>query len=300
MEKLFQNISNTVSNKLIAKLLLAQVVLLIIWQLLMLNNLFISYLTITNIVFALFIWFTAEEFENHLSLFGLFFIYKLISIGFILLLTFDQKNLLFTSVNFIFDFIILSSLGYKLNFYNRLNDDADFNLHLINQSFNYIRTNKGDTLAELAQKHRILLIFVRHFGCTFCRANVDELSKVKTEIDELKILPVFVHMSDRSFAEEFFEQYYKSDVTFVSDPNLKLYKAFGLKRGSLLQLFGLSTWIHGIYGSLFKGYGLGEAEGDVMQLGGYFIYYKGQVEFQYPLKNASEKFNLGQIKKFLK
>ena len=45
-------------------------------------------------------------------------------------------------------------------------------------------TNKGNTLGQMSEKNPILLVFLRHFGCTFCREAIDELSKKKANIEK--------------------------------------------------------------------------------------------------------------------
>ncbi|MEM7645535.1 MAG: hypothetical protein AAF203_01385, partial [Pseudomonadota bacterium] len=45
-----------------------------------------------------------------------------------------------------------------------------------------------------SQKEGLLIIFVRHRGCTFCRESLANLSKVKTSILEKGIKPIVIHM----------------------------------------------------------------------------------------------------------
>ncbi len=42
------------------------------------------------------------------------------------------------------------------------------------------RTETGQTLLELLDESPLLLIFLRHFGCSFCRQTLDDVSKSVT------------------------------------------------------------------------------------------------------------------------
>lgn len=156
----------------------------------------------------------------------------------------------------------------------------------------YVRTNKGQTLLELSEQNNVLLIFIRHFGCTFCRETVSEIARLDTGIKGKNLTPVFVHMSDPDFADEFFSRYYDHPVLHVSDPARVLFRSMGLKRGSLRQLFGPKVVFRGFWAGFFKGHGLGAFEGDFLQLGGYFVLSKGQIVFEHKTRGAADFFEI--------
>ena len=41
------------------------------------------------------------------------------------------------------------------------------------------RTETGRTLLELVDESPLLLIFLRHFGCSFCRQTLDDVSRIR-------------------------------------------------------------------------------------------------------------------------
>jgi len=161
-----------------------------------------------------------------------------------------------------------------------------------NDLLGIVRTSQNKSLLELSNEKKVLLVFVRHFGCTFCRETVSEFAKIDDMIAEKNYHLVFVHMSDTDFGNQFFSQYYKHPVHHISDPAKLLYRSLNLKRGTFLQLFGPMTWVRGIYAGLFKGNGLGEVEGDSLQLGGLFILDQGKIVFEHRSKSASQQFQL--------
>lgn len=158
-----------------------------------------------------------------------------------------------------------------------------------------VRTSHNKTLLELSNDQNVLLVFVRHFGCTFCRETVSEIAKIDEAIIGKKLTLVYVHMSDIGHGDEFFNQYYNHPVHHISDPAKKLYQSLNLKRGSLMQIFGPMTWIRGIYAGLIKGHGLGQPEGDSLQLGGVFVLSKGQIIFEQKFPTASYLFQINTL-----
>lgn len=160
---------------------------------------------------------------------------------------------------------------------------------------NFVRTSQNKTLYDLSIEKNVLLVFVRHFGCTFCRETVSEIAKIEQLIAGRNLTLVFVHMSDPSYGDDFFSKYYDHPVQHISDPGRNLYKSLNLRRGNLYQLFGPMTWIRGVYAGVFKGHGLGEVEGDSMQLGGVFILRKGQIVFEQKANSASQMFQLSAL-----
>ena len=159
----------------------------------------------------------------------------------------------------------------------------------------FARTNQGPSLLDLSDKNKVLLVFIRHFGCTFCRETVSEIAKLEKVIEGKKLTLVYVHMSDPSFGDEFFSKYYNHPIYHVADPTRTLYKSLGLKRGNLYQLFGPMTWIRGVWAGVFKGHGIGGFEGDTLQLGGVFVLSQGQIIFEKKASCASELFNLNLL-----
>lgn len=161
-----------------------------------------------------------------------------------------------------------------------------------NDLIKYVRTNDGHTLLELSEKEDVLLIFIRHFGCTFCRETVSEIAKLESALKGKKLKPVFVHMSDPGHADEFFSRYFDHPVVHVSDPSRVLYMSLGLKRGTLMQLFGPRIVVRGFWAGFLKGHGLGGFEGDILQLGGYFVLSKGRIVFEHKTRGAADFFEL--------
>lgn len=58
------------------------------------------------------------------------------------------------------------------------------------------KTQAGKTLGELSNERPLLLVFLRHFGCTFCREAVAEITELHKDIEAKGTQLAFVHLSD--------------------------------------------------------------------------------------------------------
>ncbi len=193
---------------------------------------------------------------------------------------------------FVLTFTWIIPFIYSLNFVYESQLIEDNAPKKFTELIKMVRTNSGETLFELSQKENILLIFVRHFGCTFCRETVSEIAKLEDKIKGKNLKPVFVHMSDPSFGDEFFAKYYNHPVVHVSDPQRFLYKSLNIKRGTLNQLFGPIVLIKGLWAGIVKQHGIGSVESDALQLGGYFILSRGQIVFEHKAHDAADFFKI--------
>src|SRR5271155_5767301 len=87
-----------------------------------------------------------------------------------------------------------------------------------------IHTESGASLLELAEASPVLLIFLRHFGCSFCRQAISDIADLKDELAKRGVRPVFVHLGTPERAKPFFDYYGIGDVERVSDPEAKVYQ----------------------------------------------------------------------------
>ncbi|MBL7831906.1 MAG: redoxin family protein [Saprospiraceae bacterium] len=142
-------------------------------------------------------------------------------------------------------------------------------------------TSEGKNLLKYSFEKPILLIFLRHFGCNFCKASVVEISKIQQNIEDRGFKIVFVHLSDDDTAREFFKKYKIRNAEFISDPDANFYKDFGLGKGTFNQLFGFKTWYRGFETSVVQGHGVGWFVGDGLQMPGVFVLMEGEVKSQY-------------------
>lgn len=153
-----------------------------------------------------------------------------------------------------------------------------------------MRTSEGLSVAELSNEQPVMLVFLRHFGCTFCREALQDLSERKENIKKYGGKLVLVHMSDEKTAERYFAKYGLVGVDHVMDPHCLFYQAFGLTKGTARQLFGLHSWIRGFQAGVIDGHGVGVKQlGDGFQMPGVFILRKGKLVTQFIHKMAGDR-----------
>lgn len=139
-------------------------------------------------------------------------------------------------------------------------------------------TQGGRSLLEIADEKPTLVVFLRHLGCTFCRETLADIASRKEFLSEKGVQPVFVHMSEEApETESLFARYEVEEIPRISDPERRLYRAFGLERGTVGQVMGLRAILRGAVTALFKGYGFGKVQGDPFQMPGVFLIHRGRI-----------------------
>lgn len=166
-----------------------------------------------------------------------------------------------------------------------------------NQILEKMVANTGERLSEMSYEKPVMLVFLRHFGCTFCREALADISKRRADIEATGTRIVFVHMASDEIAERYFNRYDLEGATHISDPECNYYKAFGLVKGNLTQLFGLQTFIRGFEASIVEGHGLGPMLGDGFQMPGIFVIQESEVKESFIHKLASDRPNYVELAK---
>lgn len=146
----------------------------------------------------------------------------------------------------------------------------------------------GETLAEITSKRSVLLVFLRHFGCTFCREATDEIAKKRSSIESGGAQLAFVHLGTEEKALAFFTPYGLQDAPRFADPEGKLYEAFGLARADWRQILNqesilrmLVAWLNGNF--------VGLPAGDVQRMPGAFLLVNGEIRKAFRHKLVSDR-----------
>lgn len=157
------------------------------------------------------------------------------------------------------------------------------------ETLSYMRTNRGRSVAAVSMHQPVLLVFLRHFGCTFCREALNDLAQLQGEISNTGTQLLLVHMADNETAEAYFERYKLEAAEHVSDPDCRFYKSFGLTKGTPRQLFGLQSWIRGFEAGVVEGHGIGLLLGDGFQMPGVFAINQSTIKASFVHKLASDR-----------
>ena len=164
------------------------------------------------------------------------------------------------------------------------------------EALDKIYTLKGNSLYELSNESPVLLIFLRHFGCIFCREALNDISKKREEFKQRGVEIVFVHMSDDRTASQYFNQYGLEGVDSISDPDCIYYEQFGLLKGNFRQLYGLKVWMRGFETTILEGNKFSLRQiGDGFQMPGVFLIQNGRIIESFVHKSAADRPDYAKI-----
>ena len=162
-----------------------------------------------------------------------------------------------------------------------------------------VTQNSDESLAQITERQPVLLIFLRHFGCSFCREAIADIAKRRKRLEARGVRIIFVHMApEKATAEQFFKKYRLYPIDHISDPEKRFYQAFGLGRGTPAQLFGLMNWIRGFQAGVLEGHGFayhGEDIGDGFQMPGVFVLQKGAIKHAFVHRHAWDRPDYEEI-----
>jgi peroxiredoxin len=171
--------------------------------------------------------------------------------------------------------------------------DTDSSSKEVAQALAGIHTESGASLLVLTEASPVLLVFLRHFGCSFCRQAISDVADLKSELDKRGVRPVFVHLGTPERAKPFFEYYGIGDVERVSDPEALIYQnpVFALPRiHPALTLLQPSVWVGWLKGALFK-HGIGAIKEDGHQMQGIFFLKGPKIVRQFRYKTIADEPN---------
>jgi peroxiredoxin len=138
-------------------------------------------------------------------------------------------------------------------------------------------TARGDTLAALAARGPLLLVFLRHFGCPLCQEMVADVAARRTAMSASGTTVVFVHMHPEPQAATFFERYGVADLQRVSDPDRTLYRAFAVPRARPTSWLSLGTLRHYL-SAMLRGHLPNLVGGDVGQMSAVVRIVDGRID----------------------
>lgn len=159
-------------------------------------------------------------------------------------------------------------------------------------------TASGVSLLEISEQAPVLVVFLRRFGCTFCREAMSDLAKQRQEIQDRGVRIVVVHMVEAPEARAYLERYdlgMMHGVGQISDPERKLYKAFELARARFRQLFGIGVIWRGLVATVLGGHWLGHMAGDAMQMPGAFLVKRGAIVRAYRHATAADRADYCEV-----
>lgn len=154
-----------------------------------------------------------------------------------------------------------------------------------------VRREDGSPIAlsHLWQNGPVVLVFLRHLGCTFCREHIAQLRQDEARFRELGATIALISLSSPEATAEFCATRAPEDIfVCLSDPEKQAYRAFGLRRADIGELLAPHLWARGLQ-NMLHGHFAGMPKGDVYQLPGVFIVDRaGVVRYAHRHRDAAD------------
>ena len=138
------------------------------------------------------------------------------------------------------------------------------------------RDQSGRTLSNMSHERPVLLVAVRHFGCTFCREDLSDLARHRAELERDGTRVAVLHRGTHAEAGRYLAGAGIADMPAFADPDGSIARALGLRHGTFLELLGPRNWFRATR-SLLRGHGVGFPVGDPFLLPGAFLVAGGRV-----------------------
>lgn len=106
-------------------------------------------------------------------------------------------------------------------------------------------------LGDLWRERPAVLVFVRHFGCVFCRQMAVEIHRARHDFEEADVeLVVIGHGSPAQAAD--FRRQQNVDLPLLVDPDRRVYELAGAKVATLPELIGPRQVLRGLRATIMS------------------------------------------------
>ena len=151
---------------------------------------------------------------------------------------------------------------------------------------------RSDTLRGNVCPEGTLLVFLRHFGCVFCREMVADLRQhAATEGAVGRIL--FFYQGTIPEGRTFFAEHWSS-ARAIADQPLKFYQGFGIPKASLGEMLTPAVWRRGMR-SYARGHRPGRIQGSVRQMPGLMWVRGGRILWRHDFEHSGDNPDVSQI-----
>lgn len=153
----------------------------------------------------------------------------------------------------------------------------------------------GVSLLARSMEAPQLVVFLRHFGCMFCREALAQLARDRARIEASGTRLVIVHMASDAEAADFFASYGLAEVDRISDPRRWLYFQLGLGRASLWHLLDLRVWWRSFSAAILNRHGIGRLTDNALQMPGVFLVHRGTIVSAFVHRTPADRPDYRQL-----
>jgi hypothetical protein len=141
-----------------------------------------------------------------------------------------------------------------------------------------------------------LLVFLRHFGCIFCRETVTDLRRIAGESPDYP--PVLFFSQGTPIEAKAFLRRFWPEARAVCDPELAFYDDFGVGRAGLVKALGPKV-LAARGRARAKGLENGPRSGDIWRMPGVFAVRDERVVWRYEPSHAADHPDFAAIPEIL-
>ncbi len=154
---------------------------------------------------------------------------------------------------------------------------------------------RADTLDGNLAQGGTMLVFLRHFGCMFCREMVADLrAHAATDGERERIL--FFYQGTVQEGREFFTEHWSS-ARAIADQPLKFYQGFGVPKASLAKTFSPQVWRSGMK-TWARGHRPGLVQRNARQMPGFMWVQGGRIVWRHDFEHVGDHPNLREMPQF--
>ncbi len=149
------------------------------------------------------------------------------------------------------------------------------------------------TLRDQLGSAPTLLVFLRHFGCPFCKETIANLREAAQRVSGFP--PVLFFFQGSPTEGRAFLRRYWPEVRAVADPEALFYEGFGVGRGGLLQMFH-----PGVVPALLRARSAGHVDGeggggDPRRMPGLFVARGGEILWSHRARHQADHPEFARI-----
>jgi len=137
-----------------------------------------------------------------------------------------------------------------------------------------------------------LLVFLRHFGCIFCRQTVSDLRDTAESNDAFP--PVLFFFQGRAMEGRLFLRRYWPEARAIADPDLAFYEEFGIGRATWVQAFGPAV-LRANRRARQRGFENGERQGDIWRMPGAFLVRGARILWSHRPRHAGDPLQVAEV-----
>jgi len=161
------------------------------------------------------------------------------------------------------------------------------------------RDGKETTLASQWQQGPILLNFLRHFGCTFCRQSLARLENHRDELAAAGLQVINIAMGEPKHIKRYCGNL-APNLDCLGRTDDQIYRAYGLREGQLNELANINV-AKSAMGEFLRGNIGGVPSGNMRMMPGTFIIDRdGSIAYTYYSEDIADHPSIDELLKAAK